>query len=79
MVSASASKGAERRVATRDRPATFRVKGRGVSGQGRRSSGDLLVTVEVTVPKKLNAEQRAAVEAMRGLFDENPRADLAVK
>ena len=33
---------------------TFRVKGRGVPSGGRRGGGDLLVTVDVTVPKKLN-------------------------
>ena len=42
---------------------TFRVRGRGVPGAGRRG-GDLLVTVEVVVPKKLNQAQRAAVEAL---------------
>ena len=44
---------------------TFRVKGRGVPGRGRKAAGDLLVTVEVAVPKKLTDEQRAAVEAIR--------------
>jgi len=57
---------------------TFRVKGRGVPGHGRTGSGDLLVTVEVTVPKKLSAEQRAAVEEFARLSDEQPRAHLEV-
>jgi len=57
---------------------TFRVKGRGVPGHGRTGSGDLLVTAEVTVPKKLTDEQRAAVEEFARLSDEQPRAHLEV-
>ena len=56
---------------------TFRVKGRGVPGAGRRG-GDLLVTVEVVVPKKLNQAQRAAVEALARVSDEAPRGYLGV-
>ena len=43
---------------------TLRVRGRGV--QTDRRTGDLLVTVEVVVPQKLNAAQRRALES----FDE---------
>ena len=43
---------------------TLRVRGRGVTTD--RGSGDLLVTVDVVVPKKLNAAQRRALES----FDE---------
>lgn len=43
---------------------TLRVRGRGVTTD--RGTGDLLVTVEVVVPKKLNAAQRRALEE----FDE---------
>ena len=43
---------------------TFRVKGRGVPAHGKTAAGDLLVTVEVAVPKKLTDEQRAAVEEL---------------
>lgn len=39
---------------------TLRVRGRGVQVDGR--TGDLLITVEVVVPKKLNAAQRRALE-----------------
>jgi len=53
----------------------FRVKGRGVPGAGRRG-GDLLVTTDVTVPKKLNQAQRAAVEALARVSDEAPREHL---
>ncbi|HEY8546210.1 MAG TPA: molecular chaperone DnaJ [Acidimicrobiales bacterium] len=41
---------------------TFRVKGRGVTT--KKGKGDLLVTVEVAVPQKLNDAQRKAVEAL---------------
>jgi len=57
---------------------TFRVKGRGVPGSARRA-GDLLVSVEVTVPKKLNQAQRAAVEAFARVSDEAPREHLGVE
>ena len=57
---------------------TFRVKGRGVPGQGRNGPGDLLVTAEVAVPTKLSDEQRAAVEAYARASDERPRAHLGV-
>ena len=40
---------------------TFRVRGRGVKTQ--RSTGDLMVTVEVDVPSDLNDAQRQALEA----------------
>lgn len=55
---------------------TFRVKGRGVPSAGRRGGGDLLVTVEVTVPKKLTDEQRAAVEELARVSDDDPRQHL---
>lgn len=53
---------------------TLRVKGRGV--KTAKGTGDLLVTVEVAVPSKLNAEQRRAVEALRDATVESPRAAL---
>ena len=43
---------------------TFRVRGRGVARKDG-SKGDLLVTVEVHVPAKLDEKARAAVEAYR--------------
>ena len=43
---------------------TLRVRGRGVRTD--RGTGDLLVTVEIVVPRKLNAAQRRALES----FDE---------
>jgi len=49
---------------------TFRVRGRGVArskaaGQDAGLNGDLLVTVEVQVPARLDEKARAAVEAYR--------------
>ena len=54
----------------------FRVKGRGVVT--KKSTGDLLVTVQVDVPTDLNDEQRDALEAMAAAFPAAPRAHLGV-
>lgn len=54
---------------------TFRVKGRGAPVPG--TPGDLMVTVEVAVPRALDAEARAAVEAFAAATaGEDPRAGL---
>jgi molecular chaperone DnaJ len=56
---------------------TLRVKGRGVHG---RETGDLLVTIQVAVPQRLDADARAAVEAFaKATTGENPRADLIAR
>jgi molecular chaperone DnaJ len=56
---------------------TLRVKGRGVHG---RQTGDLLVTIQVAVPQRLDADARAAVEAFgKATSGENPRADLLAR
>jgi molecular chaperone DnaJ len=56
---------------------TFRVTGKGV--ETAKGVGDLLVTVEITVPKTLTDEQRALLEQYRdGGHDEDPRAHLGV-
>jgi molecular chaperone DnaJ len=57
---------------------TFRVRGRGVPAGKKGSTGDLLVTVEVSVPEKLNDEQRAAVEALAEVVDPPARDALGV-
>jgi molecular chaperone DnaJ len=54
---------------------TFRVKGRGVVRPDGKA-GDLLVTVEVAVPKKLSAKARQALEALAAEDGEDPRAHL---
>lgn len=43
---------------------TLRVRGRGVPADASTPAGDLLVTVEVQVPRRLTAAQRAAVEQL---------------
>ncbi|WP_334142492.1 molecular chaperone DnaJ [Rhabdothermincola sp.] len=54
----------------------FRVKGRGVPD--RNGVGDLLVTVQITVPTKLSPEQREAVEAFAAASSGSPREHLGV-
>ena len=55
---------------------TFRVRGRGASRKDG-TPGDLLVTVEVQVPKHLSDEARAAVEAFRSATaGPDPRSGL---
>jgi molecular chaperone DnaJ len=51
-----------------------RVKGKGI--ETPKHTGDLIVTVEVEVPKSLDAEQRAAVEALAAATTSSPRAHL---
>jgi len=53
---------------------TLRVRGRGVPG--KRTSGDLLVTVEVAVPARLTAEQRELLEKLAAAMDEDPRPQI---
>jgi molecular chaperone DnaJ len=56
---------------------TFRVKGKGVAAA--EGTGDLLVTVEVTVPAHLSDEARALLEQLRREeAGQNPRAHLGV-
>ena len=50
---------------------TFRVKGRGVVTT--KSTGDLLVTLEIAVPAELSPKERAAIEALREVTDWSPR------
>ena len=49
---------------------TMRVRGRGVPAFGKHGAGDLLVTVAVAIPKKLNKEQRALVEKLAAALHE---------
>jgi len=55
---------------------TFRVRGKGV----RRSDGtygDLLVTIDITVPPEVNVKARKALEQLReAMAGEDPREDL---
>jgi molecular chaperone DnaJ len=57
---------------------TLRVRGRGAKTPKR--TGDLLVTVQVAVPQKMDAAAREALEAFRAATkDEDPREDLFAK
>jgi molecular chaperone DnaJ len=56
----------------------LRVKGRGVpagSGKNGAQPGDLLVKVDLTVPKDLTDEQRAALQALAEVLDPARRPD----
>jgi molecular chaperone DnaJ len=56
---------------------TLRVKGRGVQAK---QPGDLLVTVQVAVPQRVDGEARKAVDAFAAATaGENPRADLLAR
>jgi len=54
---------------------TLRVRGKGLHKRDG-SNGDLLVTVEVAVPKKLNKEAKEALEAFAAAAPDDPRAHL---
>ncbi|MDQ1711104.1 MAG: molecular chaperone DnaJ [Frankiaceae bacterium] len=54
---------------------TFRVKGRGVV-RANGKAGDLLVTIEIHVPKKLSKKAREAVETLAAEDPTDPRAHL---
>ena len=54
---------------------TFRVKGRGLTVKGKK--GDLLVTVEVAVPQRVDGKARKALdEYADATASDDPRADL---
>jgi len=50
---------------------TFRVKGKGVKSLQGHGHGDLHVRVQVEVPTRLTAEQKAKLQEFAGLCDEN--------
>lgn len=58
---------------------TLRLRGRGVPAPD--GGGDLLVTVEVVVPREVSEEQRLALEALAQAFpaDASPRRHLGVE
>jgi molecular chaperone DnaJ len=57
---------------------TLRAKGRGVTTS--KGTGDLLVTVQVAVPQRLDGAARAAVEQfIAATSGEDPRADLLAR
>lgn len=59
---------------------TLRVRGRGVKVGKSGDAGDLLVTVQVVVPQRLDKQAREAVEAFAAATsDDDPRTDLFAK
>lgn len=56
---------------------TLRVKGHGVPKSSK--PGDLLATVEVTVPTELTKAQRKALDTFAAMVDEDPRPHFAVE
>ncbi len=87
---AEAALGTELKVPTLDGPVTlkvpagtqngrtFRVRGRGVQGTGRRNTGDLLVSLQVAVPEKLSRKERDLLREFASLSDLSPRNHLGV-
>ena len=57
---------------------TFRVKGRGTSHHRGGGHGDLLVTVQVVVPEKLNKKERELLEQFAETHRASPRENLGV-
>jgi molecular chaperone DnaJ len=55
---------------------TFRVKGKGAPKRG--GHGDLLVTVNVDVPKKLSKREKELLAELRDAGTSSPRAELGV-
>jgi molecular chaperone DnaJ len=56
---------------------TVKVRGRGID-TGKGGPGDLLVTFDVVVPKKLAGAEKKAVEDLANVLTENPREHLGV-
>jgi molecular chaperone DnaJ len=56
---------------------TLRVKGHGV--RTAKQTGDLLVTVQVAVPQRVDGAAREALEAYAARTGEDPRADLLAR
>src|SRR5918994_1727230 len=56
---------------------TVKVRGRGID-TGKGSSGDLLVTFDVVVPKKVDGAAKKAIEDLGNALTENPREHLGV-
>ena len=79
---AEAALGAEVKVPTLDGQVTIRVKPGTASGTVLRvpgrgaKNGALLVTLDVAVPKELDADQRAALERLSEALPDDPRAAL---
>jgi molecular chaperone DnaJ len=87
---AEAALGTELKVPTLDGPVTlkvpagtqngrtFRVRGRGVPGSGRKGGGDLLVSLQVAVPEKLSRKERELLREFASLSEATPRNHLGI-
>jgi len=56
---------------------TVKVRGRGID-TGKGGKGDLLVTFDVVVPKKVDGAAKKAIEDLGNALTENPREHLGV-
>src|SRR5215211_6585582 len=86
---AEAALGTELKVPTLDGPVTlkvpagtqngrtFRVRGRGVPGAGRKG-GDLLISLQVAVPEKLSRKERELLREFASLSETTPRNHLGI-
>ncbi len=84
-----AALGTQVKVPTLDKPVTVKVpagtqsgktvkmRGRGID-TGKGSPGDLLVTFDVVVPKKVDGAAKKAIEDLGNALTENPREHLGV-
>lgn len=55
---------------------TFRLKGKGLKVKGGKSHGDLLATVRIVLPDKIDDELKAQIEKLRDDMPYDPRKDL---
>lgn len=55
---------------------TFRLKGKGLNAKGSKAAGDLLATVRVMLPEKIDDELKREIEKLRDDNPYDPRKDL---
>ena len=55
---------------------TFRLKGKGLKAKGSKTHGDLLATVRVVLPEKIDDELKREIEKLRDDKPYDPRKDL---
>ena len=53
----------------------LRLTGQGMPKRGG-GSGDLFARIKVAVPRNLSEEEKALIEKLRGLREENPRLQI---
>jgi molecular chaperone DnaJ len=57
---------------------TFRLRGKGAP-KPRGGNGDLLVTVDIDVPSKLNKKEKELLEGLRDAGGDSPRVRLGME